>query len=71
MQILDDYIKQVRPPVNIRKELDISYRITNQSVEIFEIRPQWDNPNNIINTPVAKNYIYKNSRYMENILDES
>ncbi len=53
-QILDKYIEKKRPPKNIRKELDISYRITNQSVEIFEIRPQWDNPNKTINTPVAK-----------------
>lgn len=53
-QILDKFIEKIRPPENIRKELDISYKITNQSVEIYEIRPQYDNPKNIQNIEIAK-----------------
>ena len=33
-----------RPPPHIRPELDIGYRLNGQSVELLEIRPQWDNP---------------------------
>ena len=35
---------QAPPATHIRPELDIGYRLTDQSVEIFGIRPQWDNP---------------------------
>lgn len=43
-----------RPPPHIRPKLDIGYRITGQSVEIFEIRPDWQNPAVTMETPVAK-----------------
>jgi hypothetical protein len=33
-----------RPPPAIRSRLDLGYRIAGQSVELFEIRPQWDRP---------------------------
>jgi len=53
-QLLDNYIENIRPSENIRKELDISYRIINQSVEIYGIRPQYDNPKQINNIEIAK-----------------
>ena len=53
-QILDKYIEKIRPPENIRNQLDISYRITNQSVKIYEIRPQYNNPKKIRNIEIAK-----------------
>jgi hypothetical protein len=48
------FVKSHRPPPSIRKELDLSYRLTNQSVEIFEIRPRWQHPDETIECPVAK-----------------
>ncbi len=48
------FMKKRRPPPHIRKELDLGYRIKGQSIEIFEIRPEWRNPKNIIEIPVAK-----------------
>ena len=48
------YIENKRPPVHIRKEVDISFRITGQSVEIFEVRPRWDDPAEILEHFVAK-----------------
>ncbi len=48
------FIGKNRPPTHIREELDLGYKLENQSVEIFEIRPRWDNPKEIIETPVAK-----------------
>lgn len=51
---LEVFMKKHRPPANIRNEVDFSYRIENQSVEIFEIRPHWSNPSEKIETPIAK-----------------
>lgn len=43
-----------RPPPHIRKQLDIGYRIDNQSVEIFEVRPDWRDESVILEHSVAK-----------------
>jgi hypothetical protein len=43
-----------RPPPHIRSQLDIGYRITGQSVEIFESCLQWDNAKEAMEHPVAK-----------------
>ena len=51
----DAYIQQRRPPPDIRPELDIGFRITAQSVEIFEVRPVWRGaPGEKMENPVAK-----------------
>jgi len=57
---MDAFITQHRPPAHIRNEVDLGYQIENQSIEIFEVRPQWDNPSNIIRTPIAKATYVKN-----------
>ena len=51
-----------RPPPHIRKEYDLGYRIHNQSVEIFEIRPEWRNPASKIEIPVAKSTYVKTQK---------
>ena len=38
------FIDSRRPPPEIRPELDLGYRMSGQSVEIFEIRQAWDDP---------------------------
>ncbi len=38
---LDAYLERARPPVEIRPQLDLGYRIDGQSIEIVEIRPRW------------------------------
>ncbi len=48
------YIDKRRPPLHIRKEVDLGYRFTNQSVELFEIRPVWRNPSEYMEYPFAK-----------------
>jgi hypothetical protein len=48
------FMERHRPPPHIRPELDLGYRIAGQSVEIFEIRPQWDNPTEKVEHSVAK-----------------
>ena len=53
-KILGRYIEKNRPPENVRDQVDLSYKISGQSVEIFEIRPVWNDPNEKIEEPIAK-----------------
>ena len=40
-KLLEMYIENKRPPLEIRDKLDIGYRKEGQAFEIFEIRPNW------------------------------
>jgi hypothetical protein len=48
------FIESRRPPQHIRRELDIGFRVSGQSVEIFETRPAWRRPGETIEHSVAK-----------------
>jgi hypothetical protein len=48
------FMERRRPPPHIRPQRDLGYRIKGQSVEIFEIRPDWRNQAKKMETPVAK-----------------
>ena len=48
------FMEKHRPPPHIRPELDLGYRISGQSIEIFEIRPVWKNPKKKLEHSVAK-----------------
>lgn len=53
------FIDSIRPPIEMRDKLDIGFSFQNNILEIFEIRPRWDCPNIIINSPVAKTQFIK------------
>lgn len=53
-KLVGDFIERRRPPLHVRKELDLGFRVKGQSVEIFEIRPMWRQPDKIIEEAVAK-----------------
>ena len=55
------FLEKRRPPTHLRKEVDLRYRIEGQSVEIFEVRPGWRNPENTMELPISK-AIYVKSR---------
>ena len=38
------FVAKLRPAPHIRPQLDFGFRVSGQSVELFEIRPQWDQP---------------------------
>ncbi|MCL9777627.1 DUF3024 domain-containing protein [Vibrio methylphosphonaticus] len=48
------YLDSRRPPIEIRNQLDLGYRIDGQSIEIFEVRPKWNNPSEQMESPIAK-----------------
>ena len=51
---VEKFLERRRPPAQVRHQLDFGYRIENQSVELFEIRPQWQNPEEKMEIPFAK-----------------
>jgi len=53
-KIVGQYIEKNRPPVDIRNEVDLAFKIEGQSVIIFEIRKLWDDDKKKIEPPVAK-----------------
>jgi len=53
-KLVASFVEKHRPPAHIRNEVDVAYRVKNQSVEIFEIRPKWDDPSEKLEIPVAK-----------------
>lgn len=60
IEAMENFLKRKRPPLHIRPQLDIDYKTENQSIIIFEIRPQWDNPAVIQHLPFAKATFVKN-----------
>jgi Protein of unknown function (DUF3024) len=42
IEIMENYIAKNRPPIEIRDKLDINYRLENQSIILFEVRPVWN-----------------------------
>ncbi len=48
------FLAKRRPPPHIRPELDIDCRIAGQSLEVIEIRPQWNDPSVIREHAIAK-----------------
>jgi len=51
-KVLDPYIASVRPKPEIRDEVDLFYKIYDQSVEIYEVRKIYDG--RVIDEPIAK-----------------
>lgn len=38
---VDQFIESIRPPEHVRSELDIVFNITDQDIDIGELRPVW------------------------------
>jgi len=52
--IVEEFIEKRRPPKEIRDRVDLNYRLKDQTVEIFEIRPVFKNPGKKIEMSIAK-----------------
>jgi hypothetical protein len=61
-KLASEYVALHRPPAHVRSELDLGYRISDQSLELFEIRPRWDNPKEIMQQSFAKTTFIKKSK---------
>ena len=63
IEVMEGYLVNARPPEHIREQLDIAYKIENQSVIVCEIRPKWNNPQEKIEVNVAKATFVKTEKY--------
>ncbi len=59
IEVMENFIDRIRPEEEIRPQLDFGYSIEDQSIILFEIRPQWDNPEIICEFPFAKTTFVK------------
>ena len=53
-KMMDIHLQKIRPSEDIRPQLDSGWRIENQSVYLFDIRPQWNDPSIIHHYDYAK-----------------
>ena len=51
---VNKFMEKRRPPIHIRDQLDFGFRIKGQGVELYEIRPMWDDPDKKIEGAFAK-----------------
>lgn len=57
------YVESLRPEdLEVRKQLDFGYSYDGQFIELFEIRPVWNDPDKIQNLPFAKIRFYKSKQ---------
>jgi hypothetical protein len=54
IEVLENFIDKIRPSEDIREQLDIAYKIENQSIIIHEIRPHVFRPGAKIEPNIAK-----------------
>lgn len=59
------FVARRRPPAEVRDEVDLSFRFDGRSVEIFEIRPRWNAPDERIEEAIAKaRYVKSRDRWL-------
>ena len=64
IEALENFIDEIRPPEEMRDQFDISYKIDDQSVIIYEVREHWDNKKEKIESPIAKTtYVIKHKHW--------
>ena len=54
IEVMENYVERARPPQRIRNELDIGYKIDNQSIILLEIRPSFHSPTKLNESAYAK-----------------
>lgn len=60
IETMENFVEWKRPPEEIRDKMDLSYKIENQSIIIFNIRPNWVRPTEKIESPIAKTtYVHR------------
>ncbi|MGQ7869403.1 DUF3024 domain-containing protein [Sunxiuqinia sp. sy24] len=51
---IEKFVEGLRPPPDMRDQLDVGFHFESNTLELFEIRPRWDQPEELMNTPFAK-----------------
>ena len=64
IEIMENAIERMRPPEEIRDNLDLGYRIDNQSVILIEIRPKFNDLSIKIELAFAKaTFVKSNNKW--------
>ena len=53
-RIISNFIESIRPPVEMRNQIDIGYSYQNYEIIFFEIRPQWNDESKVHQYPFVK-----------------
>ena len=53
-KIIANYVESIRPPADVRKNVDLGYTFSEKEVVLFEIRPQWNNETQLNHYPFVK-----------------
>ncbi|WP_163717713.1 DUF3024 domain-containing protein [Mangrovibacterium lignilyticum] len=51
---LENFLAKRRPPEHLRDQIDLNYKIEDQSIILFEERPHWQKPGVTIESKIAK-----------------
>jgi hypothetical protein len=51
---VEAFMLDMRPPPQIRPQLDYEYTLHNQTIELLEVRPVWNRPEEVLKRPFAK-----------------
>src|SRR5688572_14812191 len=51
---MEGFLERKRPPENMRHQVDLGYKIEDQSIIVHEIRPLWEDSAKIIYPELAK-----------------
>ncbi len=63
IEAMENFLARKRPPEHIRPKLDLGYKIEEQSIIVFEIRPQWNKPEVRREYAVAKTTFVKSKNH--------
>ena len=61
-KLVAQFIEKRRSPPHVRADVDLSFRIDRQNVEIFEVRPNWRDKTKLREHPIAKATFNNNKR---------
>ncbi|WP_139959487.1 DUF3024 domain-containing protein [Flavicella sediminum] len=59
---IKEYVEAIRPPEDFRDQVDVSYWYKNDIIEIFEIRPNWQDEKIKENFPIARTKYVKSKK---------
>jgi hypothetical protein len=54
IESMENFLFRKRPKEELRDQVDIAYKIDNQSATVYEIRPRGNNPKEIMESAIAK-----------------
>jgi hypothetical protein len=60
--VMENFLEIKRPPEKIRHKVDLAYKIEGQSILIYEIRPRWDKPEELMESDIAKTTFVKSKQ---------